>query len=180
MTPAKKLAEIVAALTLAHGVAVGAGAAADPCVLVQVMRSGRNVAELAALGYGPAALALAGVPAAQGTVVHVVLCGDEQAASLTDAIVIGPAGTRSTGVGLVGQTAAEVQASGKWPGRIGSAFRCAPDPDNPGALNAACNSECACGASSNDAQRAQIDGLGVKYDCALWLAAGRDCKAGVP
>lgn len=158
----------VAASAMAIVGALGLGAVAvsrsdDACLLVQ---SSRN-----------------------GEVVHTVLCGpaDGGPAIPPDSIVIGPAGTRGLiglGTGDVGKTADEVTArsSGRHAGRIGHSFRCAPDPDRPGKLNAACNSECAAcadGQATGIAQRARLDALGIKYDCAAWTTAS-GCKGSVP
>lgn len=188
MTAREKFAALVAVLGSVALGAIPVARSGDDCELVQILASERNGAALAAAGFGPAELAAAGVVLLPGAVLHVVLCGDERAAIplLPDAQIIGPAGTRgltSDGVGVAGQTTTEVDATGRWSGPIGVAYRCAPDPDRPGHLNAACNSECAaCDDESPGAvaQRAQITALGIAYDCGLWRASGRDCRAGVP
>ena len=79
------------------------------------------------------------------------VCGEVDGGDSTepDTIVVGPAGPRGlvSVEGKLGSTAADVMARNPEylpGGRVGIAFRCGPDPDRPGFLNAESNEECCC------------------------------------
>lgn len=103
----------------ALGIIIGAAIASstDPCYLVQRLTESGAAVELKRL------------------------CGEPP----DDVIVVGPAGTRRL-LAFEGtwKTAGEVDSEYLPSGRVGIAYRCGPDPDRPGQLNAASNGECCC------------------------------------
>lgn len=105
---------------------MGAALAAEPCYLVQRL-DGKT-----------------------GAVTMERVCGTPDG----EVIVVGKAGTSGGQTGVLGATAADVLAvDPTWlpAGRVGHAFRCAPDPDRPGQLNAGSNEECCCPAPKTPA-----------------------------
>ena len=163
-----------AVVLIALGVPL-ANRSTDECSLVQAVVSEGNRVALVDLGMADV------VP--DGAIMHLIVCGsapDGGGTSIPDALVLAPAGTRGLiglGTGSVGSTGAEVRqnSSGRVTTTIRHSFRCAPDPERPGKLNAACNSECAAcmdGQATGILQRARMDALGVVYDCGAWISKG--------
>lgn len=113
------------ALVVASALGIVADRATDPCYLVQRLHT-------------------------DGSVSLERVCGEVTEATETeiepDVIVVGSAGTRglASTEGVLGATAADVDPQWLPGGRVGTAFRCALDPDRPGFLNAASNEECCC------------------------------------